>query len=72
MPGDEQIVAFVYGPIVLAGALGNEGIAPGADINVNERLYGAVLNTPFTPPTLTGDPARFVRAGESLSGSRSP
>jgi DUF1680 family protein len=60
LPGNERIVAFVHGPIVLAGALGNEGIAPRADLTVNERLYGAVLNTPFTPPTLTGDPDMLV------------
>ena len=45
LPGNDRIVAFVYGPIVLAGALGSEGIPPGGDLNVNERLYGAVLNT---------------------------
>ena len=60
LPGSERIAAFVYGPIVLAGALGNEGISPRADLNVNERLYGAVLNTPFTPPTLKGDPDTLV------------
>ena len=60
IPGNERIVAFVYGPVVLAGALGREGIAPGGDITVNERLYGAVLNTPFTPPTLVGDSSTLV------------
>lgn len=61
LPYNERIVAFVYGPIVLAGALGSEGIPPRADLTVNERLYGAVLNSPFTPPTLTGDPDTLVR-----------
>jgi DUF1680 family protein len=60
LPGNERIVAFVCGPIVLAGALGNDGIPPGGDLTVNERLYGNVLNTPFTPPTLTGDPTTLV------------
>jgi uncharacterized protein len=60
LPGNERIVAFVYGPIVLAGALGSEGIPSGGDLNVNERLYGTVINTPFTPPTLTGDPTTLV------------
>jgi uncharacterized protein len=71
LPGNDRIVAFVYGPIVLAGALGREGIPPGGDINVNERLYGSVLNTPFTPPTLTGDPttllAQAKAAGQPLT-----
>lgn len=72
LPDNERIVAFMYGPIVLAGALGNEGIAtPRADLTMSERLYGAVLNTPFTPPALTGDPDTRVRqakpAGSPLS-----
>ena len=66
LPGSEQIVAFVYGPIVLAGALGSEGIAPRADLNVNERLYGTVLNTPFTPPTLKGDPDTLVGQAKAM------
>ena len=61
LPGNPNIVAFVYGPVVLAGDLGNEGIAPGADLNVNERLYGAVLNTPIPLPVLTGDAFSLVR-----------
>ncbi len=61
LPGNERIVAFAYGPIMLAGALGSEGIPPGGDINANERRYGAVLDSPFTPPTLTGDPAAIIR-----------
>ena len=45
-----------HGPLVLAGALGREGLAPGSDIVVNERLYGTYNNTPFIPPELAGDP----------------
>jgi hypothetical protein len=41
--------------------------------NSNERLYGSVLNTPFTPPTLTGDADTLVKeakpAGSPLSFS---
>ncbi|SDF73676.1 glycoside hydrolase family 127 protein [Terriglobus roseus] len=61
LPGSERIVAFVYGPIVLAGALGSEGIPPHGDLNANERLYGSVLNTPFAPPMLRGEPATLVQ-----------
>jgi DUF1680 family protein len=60
LPNSERIVSFMCGPIMLAGALGSEGIPPGGDLNVNERLYGAVLNTPFTPPTLSGDSATLI------------
>jgi DUF1680 family protein len=61
LPGNEQVVAFVYGPVVLAGALGRDGIPSGGDLNVNERLYGRVLDNPFTPPTLTGNAALLVK-----------
>ena len=55
-PAAPDIVAFTYGPLVLAGALGRDGLAPGADIIVSERKYGAYNDTPFTPPILVGDP----------------
>lgn len=54
-PGARDIAAFTHGPLVLAGALGTEGLAPGADLVVNERLYGKYNDGPFTPPTLVGD-----------------
>jgi len=60
LPNAPRIVAFMHGPIVLAGALGNEGIAAGADTIVNERTYGAMLNTPFEAPSLTGDAAKLL------------
>jgi len=55
LPGSPDIVAFTYGPVVLSGALGTEGLTPGDDIVVNERKYGDYANTPFTPPRLAGD-----------------
>jgi hypothetical protein len=61
------IVAFTYGPLVLAGAFGSEGLASGSDIIVNERKYGAYNDAPFTPPTLAGDPEALpasIRAGD--------
>jgi hypothetical protein len=66
-PAAADIVAFTYGPLVLAGAFGRDGLAPGSDIVVNERLYGTYNDTPFTPPTLAGDPvalAAGIRAGD--------
>jgi DUF1680 family protein len=71
LPNAPDIFALTYGPLVLAGALGDEGIAPGSDIVVNERKYGEYLNTPFEAPKLAGDPlaiARSVRpAGQPLA-----
>ncbi len=37
MRGDDRIVPFVYGPILLASAFGSEGILPSGDLNANER-----------------------------------
>ncbi|MBU3079471.1 glycoside hydrolase family 127 protein [Sphingomonas quercus] len=66
-PTAPDIVAFTYGPLVLAGALGRDGLAPGSDIVVNERRYGSYNDGPFTPPRLAGDtealPA-LIRAGD--------
>ena len=59
-PAAPDIIAFTYGPIVLAGALGTEGLAPGADVVVNERLYGTYNDMPFSPPQLAGDARNIV------------
>ncbi|ODU83282.1 MAG: glycosyl hydrolase [Novosphingobium sp. SCN 63-17] len=53
-PTAPDIVAFTYGPLVLAGALGGEGLAPGADIIVNERKYGEYNDTAFAAPAISG------------------
>ncbi|WP_408078670.1 glycoside hydrolase family 127 protein [Sphingomonas plantiphila] len=60
IPAAPDIVAFTYGPLVLAGALGRDGLQPGADIVVNERKYGEYNDAPFTPPVLAGDPAAIA------------
>ncbi len=65
LPGAPDIVAFRYGPVVLAAALGREGLAEGADIVVNERLYGEYNNEAFAAPTLSG-------SGEALAGRFRP
>jgi len=60
-PAAPDIVAFTYGPLVLAGTFGREGLAPGSDIVVNERKYGSYNDAPFTPPMLAGDPTTIAR-----------
>jgi DUF1680 family protein len=60
-PAAPDIVAFTYGPLVLAGALGKDGLAPGVDIIVNERKYGEYNASPFITPTLAGDAEAIVR-----------
>ena len=55
LPGAPEYVAFVRGPIVLAGRLGREGLAPGNQIIVNERQSGTMLNVPMDVPVLGRD-----------------
>lgn len=69
LPGRPDIVALMYGPIVLAGRLGRKGIAPGSDIIVNERTSGDMLNEPVAVPKLLGSPDEIVRRINRLSGS---
>ncbi|WP_315760329.1 glycoside hydrolase family 127 protein [Sphingomonas sp. Y38-1Y] len=70
VPAAPDIVAFTYGPLMLAGTLGREGLAPGADIVVNERLFGKYNDRPVAVPQLAGDPqelaARIERRGAGL------
>ncbi|WP_443019183.1 beta-L-arabinofuranosidase domain-containing protein [Sphingomonas sp.] len=61
-PAAPEVVAFTYGPLVLAGALGRQGLAPGADIVVNEREYGRYNDMPVQVPELAGDPAALAAA----------
>ena len=60
LPGSADTVAFVYGPIVMAGMLGTQGITPGADLVVNERTIGDMLNDPVEVPVLAADAAKLV------------
>ncbi|HVS72522.1 MAG TPA: beta-L-arabinofuranosidase domain-containing protein [Phycisphaerae bacterium] len=61
LPHADDYVALLYGPVVLAGQLGTAGITPGADIIVNERTYGDVLNTPIAvPPLKVRDPGKVA------------
>jgi hypothetical protein len=61
LPGMSDTVAFVYGPIVLAGRFGEEGLAPGNQLIVNERESGNMLNAQVEVPVLVGDVADVLR-----------
>jgi DUF1680 family protein len=52
LPNAPGLVAVMYGPIVLAGRLGTEGISQGTDMIVNERTSGDMLNIPMPVPQL--------------------
>jgi len=58
LPSSDDIVALLYGPLVLAGRLGTAGLSPGADIIMNERQSGEMLQLARAIPTLTLDPQR--------------
>ena len=68
LPGSTDIVAFVYGPIVLAGRLGRDGLAAGNQIIVNERESGTMLNDDVHIPSspATGRHCRANPAGRAL------
>jgi DUF1680 family protein len=68
LPGNPDVVAFLYGPIVLAGRLGREGLKPGADFIVNERTYGDVLNDKVEVPVLVGDAREVVSRIKPATG----
>ena len=61
LPGRSDVVAFVYGPIVLAGRLGRKGLSPGADIIINERTTGDVLRADLEVPKLRGNVEEMLR-----------
>ncbi len=54
LPGHPEVIALLYGPIVLAGRLGRKGLTPGADIIINERTTGDVLKDQVETPKLAG------------------
>ena len=68
LPGNPDVVAFLYGPIVLAGRLGRQGLTPGADIIVNERTYGDMLNDKVEVPVLAGDVSEIVGRIKHVKG----
>jgi len=57
LAGSSDMAAFVYGPIVLAGRFGRDGLAPGNQIIVNERESGRMLNADVEIPVLVWDAA---------------
>jgi DUF1680 family protein len=59
LPTATDIAALMYGPLVLAGRLGTAGLTPGADVIVNERQSGDMLNLPRELPIWRLDRAKL-------------
>jgi len=53
LPRSPDFAALVYGPIVLAGRLGTEGLTPGSQLIVNERESGKMLQADVHAPRWT-------------------
>jgi len=53
LPNDPQYAALVYGPIVLAGRMGTEGLTPGSQLIINERESGNMLKADVNIPRWT-------------------
>ena len=68
LPGTTNIVAFAYGPIVLAGRLGAEGVTPEAQIIKNERTSGDMLNAGVAVPAVAGEPTALAAKVRPVSG----
>ena len=70
LPGTTDLVAFVYGPIVLAGRLGTQDVTSEAQIIRNERTSGDMLNAGLPVPTLRGGTAGLAGRVRPVSGER--
>jgi DUF1680 family protein len=53
LPNAPEYAAVMYGPIVLAGRMGTEGLTPGSQIIVNERESGNMLQANVNIPRWT-------------------
>ena len=69
LPGAAEFVAFAYGPLVLAGRMGTDGVTPSAQIIKNERTSGNMLNTTLDIPVLKGAAIDIAKTVRPVSGA---
>jgi DUF1680 family protein len=62
LPNAPDYAALVYGPIVLAGRFGREGLTPGSQLIINERKSGEMLQADVKIP-------RWIKPLDQLVGS---
>ena len=68
LPGHPDIVAFLYGPLVLAGELGTQGLPPEGQEAPNQLDF-AKLPAP-TVPAFAGPPARMLKQIKPVKGDQ--
>jgi DUF1680 family protein len=68
LPGNERTVAIFYGPIVLAGELGTEGMPAGGTYAEDQKKFAKWPTT--AAPVLAGDPAAVLAALRPVPGER--
>jgi DUF1680 family protein len=73
-PDDARTQAAMYGPIVLAGRLGNDGLTPAMlrAEPTKPRTVPEYKLDPVAAPALRGDPAKIVRSGDRRLEFRAP
>ncbi|HWC97808.1 MAG TPA: beta-L-arabinofuranosidase domain-containing protein [Candidatus Sulfopaludibacter sp.] len=62
MPDDHKTQAFLYGPVVLAGDLGGEGLSPARVVGPNAPQMRAVPAIEI--PSFKGDPASWIKPAD--------
>jgi DUF1680 family protein len=60
LPNAPEYAAILYGPIVLGGRMGTEGLTPGSQIIVNERESGNMLQAEVKVPRWTKPAAELA------------
>jgi DUF1680 family protein len=68
LPNAPNIAALMYGPIVLAGRLGTQGVTRDADLIVNERQSGEMLHIQRELPSFRLDRDDLDRQIEQSTG----
>jgi uncharacterized protein len=70
LPNAPDHAALVYGPIVLAGRMGTAGLAPGAQLIVNERESGNMLQVDVKVPRWPGPMEQLVANTKRVNPDR--
>ncbi|MDF3021583.1 MAG: hypothetical protein K0Q92_2886 [Steroidobacteraceae bacterium] len=70
LPNAPDHVALMYGPIVLGGRMGTEGLSPGSQLIINERESGKMLQADVKIPRWTRPLADLVKHTTRTSADR--